>query len=248
MSALVGDKFIAIVPVLGWWDQRRILKTQDMRFSLTVSVLGPGVYAAIKPRIEAEALVSVECSVPTAPSTIADDVERYLRTGETDPHHAAWPGNGFMERTNRAHEDLRGQRHAELGDDVVTREPGQLEVLEEVDDPPLAHGAGGEAPDALEETHEPERRLLGGSRPRCARCARQRVLQLEPFTAVHQRVGRHQFTGSPVGNARGSFLNPPVFAGLYATRDARDGLGREPAEITRGHVEGGLGAFSALCL
>jgi len=60
MSALVGDKFIAIVPVLGWWDQRRTLKTQDMRFSLTVSVFGPGVYAAIKPRIEAEALVSVE--------------------------------------------------------------------------------------------------------------------------------------------------------------------------------------------
>lgn len=60
MSALVGDKFIAIVPVLGWWDQRRILKTQDMRFSLTVSVFGPGVYAAIKPRIEAEALVQVE--------------------------------------------------------------------------------------------------------------------------------------------------------------------------------------------
>lgn len=46
--------------------------------------------------------------MPTAPSTIADDVERYLRTGETDPHHAAWPGNGFMERANRAHEDLRG--------------------------------------------------------------------------------------------------------------------------------------------
>ena len=38
----------------------------------------------------------------------ADEVERYLRTGETDPHHAAWPGNGFMERANRAHEDLRG--------------------------------------------------------------------------------------------------------------------------------------------
>lgn len=42
------------------------------------------------------------------PATIADEVERYLRTGETDPHHAAWPGNGFMERANRAHEDLRG--------------------------------------------------------------------------------------------------------------------------------------------
>ena len=46
--------------------------------------------------------------MPTAPSTIADEVERYLRTGETDPHHAAWPGNGFMERANRAHDDLRG--------------------------------------------------------------------------------------------------------------------------------------------
>ena len=39
--------------------------------------------------------------------TTADEVERYLRTGETDPHHAAWPGSGFMERANRAHEDLR---------------------------------------------------------------------------------------------------------------------------------------------
>jgi hypothetical protein len=60
MSELVGDKLIAIVPVLGWWDQRRTFKTQDVRFSLIVSVFGPGVYAAIKPRIEAEAVVSVE--------------------------------------------------------------------------------------------------------------------------------------------------------------------------------------------
>src|SRR5580658_2470385 len=41
----------------------------------------------------------------SVPATIADEVERYLRTGETDPHLAAWPG-GFMERANRAHEDL----------------------------------------------------------------------------------------------------------------------------------------------
>ena len=61
-------------------------------------------------------------------------------------------------------------------------------------------------------------------------------------------MGRHQFTGAPVGNARGFFLNPPVFAGFYATRDGGDGLGRKLAEITGGHVEGGLGAFSALCL
>ena len=63
MSAIVGDKLIAIVPVLGWWNQRRTLKTQEMNFSLVASVFGPGVYAAIKPRIEAESLVSVEVEV-----------------------------------------------------------------------------------------------------------------------------------------------------------------------------------------
>jgi hypothetical protein len=52
MSALVGDKLIAIVPVLGWWDRRKALLTQEMDFSLVVSVLGPGVYAAIKPRVQ----------------------------------------------------------------------------------------------------------------------------------------------------------------------------------------------------
>src|SRR6188768_697542 len=40
-------------------------------------------------------------------STIASEVERYLRTGETDPYQAAWPGN-FMEKCRRAHADLRG--------------------------------------------------------------------------------------------------------------------------------------------
>jgi hypothetical protein len=43
-----------------------------------------------------------------APPTIADEIERYLRTGQTDPYHAAWPGDGFMARAKRAHEDLRG--------------------------------------------------------------------------------------------------------------------------------------------
>jgi hypothetical protein len=55
MSALVGDKLIAVIPVLGWWDQRQPLKTQELPFSLVVSVRGAGVYAAIKPRVEAEA-------------------------------------------------------------------------------------------------------------------------------------------------------------------------------------------------
>lgn len=42
-----------------------------------------------------------------AQPTITDEIERYLRTGLTDPLYAAWSGN-FMERANRAHEDLRG--------------------------------------------------------------------------------------------------------------------------------------------
>lgn len=60
MSALVGDKLIAIVPVLGWWDQRRELRTQEVRFSLLVSVFGPGVYSAIRPRVEAAAQAMIE--------------------------------------------------------------------------------------------------------------------------------------------------------------------------------------------
>ncbi len=55
MSAIVGDKLIAVVPVLGWWDKRRGLQTQEMHFSLVVSVFGRDVYTAIKPRVEAAA-------------------------------------------------------------------------------------------------------------------------------------------------------------------------------------------------
>ena len=60
MSELAGDKLIAVVPVLGWWDQRRQLRTQNLQFSLVVSVFGPGVYAAVKPRVEAAAQASIE--------------------------------------------------------------------------------------------------------------------------------------------------------------------------------------------
>ena len=39
--------------------------------------------------------------------TIAQEVERFLLTGETDPYRSAWSG-GFLERERRAHDDLRG--------------------------------------------------------------------------------------------------------------------------------------------
>ena len=42
-----------------------------------------------------------------AQSTINGEIERYLRTGGSDPLYAAWPGN-FMERAGQAHDDLRG--------------------------------------------------------------------------------------------------------------------------------------------
>lgn len=41
------------------------------------------------------------------PTTIAEELERFLRTGHSDPHRAVWPGS-FMERERRAHDDLRG--------------------------------------------------------------------------------------------------------------------------------------------
>ena len=40
--------------------------------------------------------------------TIADEIERYLRTGAADMDGWAWPGD-FMERCRRQHADLRGE-------------------------------------------------------------------------------------------------------------------------------------------
>ena len=39
--------------------------------------------------------------------TIPEEIERYLRTGDTDPHNRAWPG-GYLESARRARADLRG--------------------------------------------------------------------------------------------------------------------------------------------
>lgn len=38
--------------------------------------------------------------------TVAQEIEHYLRTGDSDPYRAAWAG-GFMERDKRASEDIR---------------------------------------------------------------------------------------------------------------------------------------------
>lgn len=49
----------------------------------------------------------------TARPTIADEIERYIRTGKYDTHHAAWPG-GFFEGSKRAHDDLTDALAAEV--------------------------------------------------------------------------------------------------------------------------------------
>lgn len=51
MSELSGDKLIAIMPVYGWWDRHKKLKERGVKFSLVVSVIGPGVYSSIEPQI-----------------------------------------------------------------------------------------------------------------------------------------------------------------------------------------------------
>jgi hypothetical protein len=45
--------------------------------------------------------------VKEAQPIIAEEIEQYLLTGESDPLYSAWSGS-FLERANRAHDDLRG--------------------------------------------------------------------------------------------------------------------------------------------
>jgi hypothetical protein len=51
--------------------------------------------------------IGYDSGVTSTRATIAEEVERYLRTGEIDPYHAAWTGS-FLERARRSHDDLRG--------------------------------------------------------------------------------------------------------------------------------------------
>ena len=45
---------------------------------------------------------------------VAAEVERYLRTGDSDPDHAAWPGDNFFESARLAHADLENALIAEV--------------------------------------------------------------------------------------------------------------------------------------
>ncbi len=62
---------------------------------------------------------------------IAREIERYLRTGDTDPNHLAWSGATFLETARRAHEDLIDA----LVEAVQGRsgDPRTLQALAEID-------------------------------------------------------------------------------------------------------------------
>lgn len=46
--------------------------------------------------------------------SVADEIARYLGTGDTDTHHRAWPSDSFLTRAREAHDDLRGALIAEV--------------------------------------------------------------------------------------------------------------------------------------
>jgi hypothetical protein len=54
-ALLGGSKWLAVYPVLGWWDQRRELQLQSMPFSLIVTVdvpHGTDIYTPIRLAVE----------------------------------------------------------------------------------------------------------------------------------------------------------------------------------------------------
>lgn len=59
-SLLAGSKAIAVYPVLGWWDARKLLEYESMKFSLIVSVVVDGldIYTPIKNVIEGTVAVA----------------------------------------------------------------------------------------------------------------------------------------------------------------------------------------------
>lgn len=50
----------------------------------------------------------------TTTPTVADEIERYLRTGDTDPYHAAWSAPSFLEGARGAGADLENALVAEV--------------------------------------------------------------------------------------------------------------------------------------
>ncbi len=53
-------------------------------------------------------------TVTEVETSIALEIDRYLRTGDSDPLHGAWTGGDLIERAKKARDDLRGALLAEV--------------------------------------------------------------------------------------------------------------------------------------
>ena len=53
-SELSGSKLIAVLPVLGWWNQRKECELLEQPFSLIVTILAPGmdIYTPIQTALQ----------------------------------------------------------------------------------------------------------------------------------------------------------------------------------------------------
>ncbi len=66
-----------------------------------------------------------------ASAEVASEIERYLRTGDTDPNHLAWSGASFLDVARRAREDLIGALVAAV--QGRSGDPRTLQALAEID-------------------------------------------------------------------------------------------------------------------
>ena len=65
--------------------------------------------------------------------TVAEEVERYLSTGETDLYHSAWPGRNLFERAQIAAADLRNALVAEVSRRTTDwQPPAALAAIEDI--------------------------------------------------------------------------------------------------------------------
>ena len=64
-AMLAGSKLIAVMPVGGWWDQRKDYRHLSTRFSLVATVIVPGVdvYSAIELAVTAPATIEAHVEV-----------------------------------------------------------------------------------------------------------------------------------------------------------------------------------------
>ncbi len=58
-SLLAGAKLIAVCPVLGWWERREDMQMKAMPFTLIVSIVAPGIYAAVQTELAAVVPIAI---------------------------------------------------------------------------------------------------------------------------------------------------------------------------------------------